>query len=144
RPYLGVPQQVRQLGRGEPGVERYEDRSDRHGGEHGLDERGMVGSEVGDPVTGLDTQPGERAAEPIDALGDLPVGPLRTVVDQGYVVGCYPGPAPRPGPDPLVAHARPLLRTPSVAALRPRPRSRLRGRVPGPRSPSKSWAAPRP
>jgi hypothetical protein len=99
-----VAQDVGQLGRGEPGVERYEDRAREPGAEQRLQERGLVRAEVGDPVAALHAEPGQYVRHACGAFVQLTVRLLAIAVDDRDPVGRHPRPPRGPRADALVTH----------------------------------------
>ena len=107
----GVRQLVGDLGPGEAGVERYEDRPEGARGEQGLQVGGVVRAEVGDPVAAAHSAGAQGVREAGGALVQPGVRDRRAAVDQGGAVRGLAGPACGPRPQSLIAHVRaPVLR----------------------------------
>ena len=105
-----VAQLVGDLGSGEAGVERDEDRAERAGREEGLEVRRVVRAQVGDPVAAAQAERAQGLGEAGGALVQLRVADFGVPVDQGGAVGGLAGPACGPRPQSLVAHRRAPLR----------------------------------
>jgi hypothetical protein len=100
-----VRQDVRDLGLGEPRVDRYEDRTQSRGAEHHLQELGAVLAQVGHHVAGADAAVRQQGCDLVGAVGELPIRHGRPVaVDEG---GLVRGPQPafgQPGADSVSVH----------------------------------------
>ena len=100
---LGVRQLVRELGRGEPRVQRHQDQSRLRAGEEDHDVLGARTGQRRHAVTRDEARVQEAGREPVRALVELPVSrPLVAEVDRD-----------RPG----VARARSLIQRPKVKPL---------------------------
>ena len=100
-----VHDDVRPLGRHQPGVQRQVDRARLGGREHRLDERRRVEAEVGDPVAALHAERPQPVCQAVRPGGELGIRRRHLTVDEGHLVGGHPLPPDRPGPNAEVVHA---------------------------------------
>ena len=115
RPRARVRQVAGQFRHGQPGVQRDQDRAQGSRGEQCLQECGVVGAEVGDPVAAAHAEPAQAVRQPGDPVMHLGVGqPVPGMQDRDPARGAAGAPG-HPRADTVVAQPR----IPSAGGLAP-------------------------